>query len=83
MAQIYCPACGHAHRYTATGLATLVEAALAGDLHRVGVTACRKRGKLEMVPQIFPVCPLDLVHEQELRNAAVRKAARAAKKVTA
>ena len=67
MANIKCPACGGSHRYMATALANLLEAALAGDLHRVTAEWCSQDG--ERITQIQARCPLELVPEHPANGA--------------
>jgi hypothetical protein len=58
MAMIECPACGMIHKYHGIGLSILVEAAVAGDLHTVGI---RGRKKGHAVVQVTPKCLDDVV----------------------
>lgn len=76
MAFIRCPACGETHKYMATALATLLEAALAGDLHTVGIEAIHPVRTMatgyRRAVVVSPVCPLTVVPQHGRPVAEVR-----------
>jgi hypothetical protein len=58
MAMIDCPGCGMIHKYHTVGLTVLMEAAVAGELHTVGLRG-RKNG--HAVVAVTPRCLDDVV----------------------